>query len=107
CALIPAAGRRPGRRVTIRRRTSRRKLAMKLRYFVVDARGQLRKASQAWVRELWEGRRRASDLGCPSGNELRLVSVVCDDALLPQRLYLLRLPLTEGKFTEESRLTLY
>ncbi len=80
---------------------------MKLRYFVVDARGQLRKASQVWVRELWVGRRRASDLGCPSGNELRLVSVLCDEALQPQRLYVLRLPLTEGKFTEESRLTLY
>jgi hypothetical protein len=79
---------------------------MKLRYFVVDGRGRLRKAPQAAVKELWEGRRRAGDLGCPAGNELRLVSVVCDDSLLPQRVYLLRLPLLGGAFTEESRLTL-
>ena len=79
---------------------------MKLRYLGVDGRGQLRKVSQAAVKGLWEGRRRAEALGCPSCNELRLVSVVCDDDLLPQRLYLLRLPLMQGKFTEESYLTL-
>jgi hypothetical protein len=37
----------------------------------------------------------------------RLVSVACDENLLPQRLYLLRLPLTDGLFTLEDRLTLY
>jgi hypothetical protein len=79
---------------------------MRIRYFVVDATGQLRKAAQEAVRGLWEGRRRAEALGCPAGNELRLVSVVCDDSLLPQRVYLLRLPLTGGEFTPESRLTL-
>jgi hypothetical protein len=80
--------------------------AMKLRYMVIDERGQLRKVSQSAVKGLWEGRRRAETLGCPSCNELRLVSVVCDDDLLPQRIYLLRLPLMQGKFTEESYLTL-
>src|SRR5262249_4749394 len=81
-------------------------IGMRIRYFVVDATGQLRKAAQEAVRGLWEGRRRAETLGCPAGNELRLVSVVCDDSLLPQRVYLLRLPLTGGEFTPESRLTL-
>jgi hypothetical protein len=80
---------------------------MRLRYFVVDARGQLQKASQASVRNLWEGKVGADALGCPAGGELRLVSVVCDDDLLPQRMYLLRLPLSGGLFTPESRLTLY
>src|ERR1700681_601591 len=80
---------------------------MKLRYFVMDARGQLRKASQAMVKGLWQGSVRADALGCPSGNELRLVSVVCDNDLLPEKVYVLRLPLVEGTFTEESRLTLH
>ncbi len=79
---------------------------MKLRYFVVDGHGQLRKATQAAVRELWEGGRGAESLGCPAGNELRLVSVVCDEALLPRSLYVLRLPLDCGMFTAESRMTL-
>jgi hypothetical protein len=80
---------------------------MKLRYFVLDSRGQLRKASQAMVKGLWQGRVRADALGCPSGDELRLVSVVCDNDLLPEKVYVLRLPLAEGAFTEESRLTLH
>jgi hypothetical protein len=79
---------------------------MKLRYFVVDAHHQLRKAPQAAVKELWDGRRQANTLGCPTSNELRLVSVLCDDDLLPQKVYLLRLPLIHGRFTEESYLTL-
>jgi hypothetical protein len=80
---------------------------MKIRYFVVDAQGRLRKAPQSAVRQLWEGRRRAAELGCAEGRDLRLVSVVCDDDLLPKRLFLLRLPLTGGLFTLEDRLTLY
>src|SRR6185312_8088244 len=79
---------------------------MKLRYFVVDDRGQLQKAAQAGVQGLWEGRRRAEALGCRAAQELRLVSVVCDDDLLPSKIYVLRLPLTEGRFAEENRLTL-
>ncbi len=80
---------------------------MKLRYFVIDASGQLRKASQAAVRGLWEARRGANALAGPADNELRLVSVVCNADLLPRKLYVLRLPLVAGVFTEESYLTLH
>jgi hypothetical protein len=79
---------------------------MKLRYFAVDACGQLRKARRMAVQGLWDGSRRADTLGCPASSELRLVSVVCDDDLLPQKVYVLRLPLTDGVFTEASLLTL-
>jgi hypothetical protein len=79
---------------------------MRLRYFVIDGQGQLRKASQAGVKALWRGCRGADALGCPGGSELRLVSVLCDDALLPQRVYVLRLPLTKGRFTPEDNLAL-
>jgi hypothetical protein len=79
---------------------------MKLRYFVVDEHGQLRKATQAAVRGLWDGGRGAESLGCPAANELRLVSVVCDEDLRPRSLYVLRLPLDCGRFTPESRMTL-
>src|SRR5262245_38441322 len=79
---------------------------MKLRYYVVDQRGQLRKVRRTAVEALWEGGCRAEDLGCCDDNELRLVSVVCDNRLLPQKIFLLRLPLTQGKFTQENYLTL-
>jgi hypothetical protein len=79
---------------------------MRLRYFLVDGRGQLQRVSQAAVQGLWEGRVRADALGGPPGNELRLVSVVCDERLLPTKCYVLRLPLTGGRFLEENYLTL-
>ena len=79
---------------------------MKIRYFVVDGAGQLRKASQTAIRSLWDGRLQTPALGCPAGNELRLVSVVCDDDLQPRKLFLLRLPLASGLFDLQSRLTL-
>jgi len=79
---------------------------MKLRYYVVDDKGQLRKAKRAAVENLWEGACRSADLGCSDESELRLVSVVCDNHLIPQKIFLLRVPLTQGKFTQENYLTL-
>jgi hypothetical protein len=79
---------------------------MKLRYFVVDDKGRLRRARRARVEDLWSGRCGADALGCRDDAELRLVSVVCDKKLLPQKIYLLRVPLTAGRFTQENYLTL-
>lgn len=79
---------------------------MKLRYFAVNAEDQVQKVSQAAVKGLWEGRLRVDALGCAPRNELRLISVACDKTLRPERIYLLRLPLLQGRFTEESYLTL-
>jgi hypothetical protein len=69
---------------------------MKLRYFVIDGHGRLRKTPQAAVRALWDGGLGATALGCVAGNELRLVSVLCDDDLQPCKVYLLRLPTLGG-----------
>ncbi len=79
---------------------------MRLRYFVVGRAGQLRKTSPALVEDLWHGRVQAEALGCPTPNELRLVSVLCDNRLLPRRVYLLRVPLTAGCFTSAGYLAL-
>src|SRR5262249_54984951 len=83
-----------------------RDVDMKLRYFVVDHKGQLLKVKRSAVENLWEGGCRAEDLGCRDNSELRLVSVVCDNHLIPQKIFLLRVPLTQGKFTQENYLTL-
>lgn len=79
---------------------------MKLCYFVVDDRGQLCKARKSAIEALWEGTCRADVFGLEPGSELRLVSVVCNRRLIPQKIYLLRLPLTQGQFTQENYLTL-
>jgi hypothetical protein len=79
---------------------------MKLRYFVLDRQHRLRKAAQAAVRALWERRLRADSLGCVRKHELHLVSVLCNHRLQPRKVYLLRVPLEQGRFTEESYLML-
>lgn len=79
---------------------------MMLRYLLVDHHGQLVRIRRSRVEALWRGEVQAADLGCLDQNEVRLVSILCDDRLLPQKIYLLRLPLSEGRFTKENYLTL-
>jgi hypothetical protein len=79
---------------------------MKIRYLVVDAEGQLRLARRADIEALWQGNGRAADLGCGAGNEIRLVSVLANNRLVPAKIFLLRLPLTQGQFTKDNYLTL-
>ena len=79
---------------------------MKLRYLVVDTDAQLLRTRRCEIESLWQGRRRAHDLGCEQLHELKLVSVLCDAQLLPQKIYLLRLPLCDGRFTRANYRTL-
>lgn len=79
---------------------------MKLRYLVLDARGRLRKARPKVVAAILNSRASAAALGCPGARGLRLVTVVCDDDLLPAAVYLLRVPLTGGRFTAADGLVL-
>ena len=75
---------------------------MKLRYLSVGRDGQLKLVRRDWVEALWRGRQRATDRKGVGDGELRLVSVLCDRQLLPQKIYLLRLPLTDGVFTRQN-----
>ncbi len=79
---------------------------MKLRYLLVDDDNQLRLIRRRRVEAIWQGRVRASRFGSTDRTQLRLVSVVCDDRLLPERIYLLRLSLTDGYFTQRNFRTL-
>src|SRR5207249_11237395 len=79
---------------------------MKLRYFLVDANGQIRKVSQSAVLGLWHGQRRAHATGPAPGTGMRLVSVACDDRPPATKLFLLRLALTKGEFPPENRTAL-
>ncbi len=79
---------------------------MKLRYLFVDHHGHLTIVRQRQVEALWQGRLGADALHGPDLHELRLVSVLCDSRLLPQKIFLLRLPLTDGYFTRHNYRTL-
>jgi hypothetical protein len=80
--------------------------AMKLRYLFVDRRGHLTIIRRAQVEALWQGRIGAGELDGPDLHEIRLVSVLCDKRLVPQKIFLLRLPLTRGRFTHLNYRTL-
>lgn len=79
---------------------------MKIRHFALDSRAQVRKLSRQAVHEILNGRLNARAFDAALGRELALVTVVCDDDLIPESAHLLRLPLTEGVFTAEDRLVL-
>src|SRR4051812_8593284 len=79
---------------------------MKLRYFVLDGSGQLRKAPGAAVRAFLDGQLGAAHFRSKNGRELGLATAVCDDDLIPRQMYLLRIPLTGGRFTSADSLVL-
>lgn len=79
---------------------------MKLRYLIVDGDGRLTLVKRRQVDALWNGLIPASILGSSSPSELRLVSVLTDSRLRPKKIYLLRVPLSNGRFRKENYLTL-
>lgn len=79
---------------------------MKLRYLIVDDAGQLMLVRRSLVESLWNGEVPAGVLGSEGLSELRLVSVISDSKLRPRKIYLLRVPLSNGEFRKENYLTL-
>lgn len=75
---------------------------MKLRYLIVDNDNQLRLLSREHVEAIWRGDVSAAEYGCADPTELRLVSVISDRRLVPLRIFLLRIPLTNGAFTRRN-----
>jgi hypothetical protein len=75
---------------------------MKLRYLIVDDNQQLRLIRRKEVESIWRGQAPVCQFGIGNRSELRLVSVVSNDRLLPERIYLLRLSLTNGYFAHRN-----
>ncbi|MGL4464513.1 MAG: hypothetical protein ACRC1K_20365, partial [Planctomycetia bacterium] len=84
-----------------------REAVMRVRYFALDRRQQLWKASQAAVEGIWDGTRPPSDLGLDLGDRLALATVLCDDDLRPKVCYVLRLDVVDDAVTEDSRVLAY
>ena len=75
---------------------------MKMRYLLVDGDNQLKLVHNEHVEAIWRGRVHVAEFGCTDWTELRLISVMCDDQLLPARIFLLRMALTDGYFKRRN-----
>jgi hypothetical protein len=75
---------------------------MKLRYLFVDGNDQLRLIHREHVEAIWRGRVHVGQFGCADPTELRLLTVMCDKQMLPARIFLLRMALTDGYFTRRN-----
>lgn len=76
---------------------------MRLHYFIVDDQRDLQRADAALVERIWSGRATAGELHCLLEEELRLITVLCDEQILPRICWFLRVTLREGAITDESR----
>jgi hypothetical protein len=75
---------------------------MKMRYLILNGHNQLKLVHGEHVESIWRGRLHVAEFGCSDPTELRLVSVMCDEQLLPARIFLLRMALTDGYFTRRN-----
>ena len=81
---------------------------MLLNYFVVDTDQQLRRVEREAVEEVWEGVSTADSLPNRVGEELRILSVLCDEEeLQPQTCFFVKADLQDGQITAESRSEAY
>jgi hypothetical protein len=76
---------------------------MQLCYFIIDRTGTLHRAERGAVESLWKNEQAAGALDLPLGDELRLITVLVDDDLLPVVCYFARFRLAGGRITAESR----
>ena len=72
---------------------------MKLQYLFVADDQQLKLVHREHVEAIWRGRVNVAEFGCADPTELRLISVMRDKRLVPERIFLLRMALTDGYFT--------
>lgn len=76
---------------------------MRIRYFVVDTKHQLRRVSQALVEGAWAGRRDTRELAQLTGDDVRLITALCDEQLNPRIVFFMRMTLENGQITQASR----
>jgi hypothetical protein len=70
--------------------------------------GQFRFVEALDVEDVWAGRSGTDVLGHPIGDELLLVTVLCnEDDLAPRKCFFLRIKLEDGRITDTSRFDAY
>ena len=81
---------------------------MLLSYFMVDVDQQLRRVDRETVESIWRGSQTTLELDDDVGEELKLISVLCDDdELQPQMCFFVRAKLSLGRVTDKSRFEAY
>ena len=76
---------------------------MQLKYFVVDADERLWQVSRYTVEDLWKNHATSDEFDFNLEEELRLITVLCDERLLPVVTFFVHLQLEQGRITDESR----
>lgn len=80
---------------------------MLIRYFVADQSNTLWRVPAEDVERLWRGESTIRELKLTIGSELRIVTVLCDDRLLPRICFFARLELEDGAIDYQSRVDVY
>ncbi|MBW3540859.1 MAG: hypothetical protein KY476_11360 [Planctomycetes bacterium] len=80
---------------------------MDLAYFVFDADGVLHRVRPNRIEAVWKGRSPAEAVGVRLDDELRLISALRDERLMPVVCYFVRLELEDGYITDDSRCDAY
>jgi len=77
-------------------------------YLVVDGDDQFIKIQQALAEDIWNGRTTTTDNNIQLKDELKMVSVLCDDeSLEPRMCFFVKLELDSGAITNRSRFAAY
>ena len=76
---------------------------MQLKYFVVDADERLWQVSRYTVEDLWKNHATSDEFDFNLDEELRLITVLCNERLLPIVTFFVHLELEQGRITDESR----
>ena len=77
-------------------------------YLVVDCDDQFIRIDQSKAEDIWNGKYNTNDGELDLGDELRLVSALCDDETLdPRMCFFVRLELESGAITNRSRFAAY
>ncbi len=77
---------------------------MQLTYFVVDTDHTIYRVDRELVEGLWDGHRTSDEFACSLGHDLRLITVLLDEDLLPVLCFFIRVELKDGVITNRSRI---
>ena len=77
---------------------------MDISYFIVDSDTSLQRTASEVVEGLWKKQVRTDELDYDVSDDFRLISVLCDENLLPIICYFARLTIHDGIITDNSKI---
>jgi hypothetical protein len=74
---------------------------VRIRYFLVEDSGEVRKIAQAALEGAWEDNRTIDTM--PGTRSVGIITVLCDESFQPLQCFQTRVRVSDGRITEESR----